>query len=208
MNLKAMREKNGLKQTELAAISGINLRSLQDYEQGHKSIYSAKGETLLRLSRALGYSIEEILGDNAINSDFAMADPAGMERRIAAYEKCLWERKHKEVHFPVIVSDEKVDMSRIYPTKQAVIKDILDVVRKDERVASLRLFGSSISMACNKGSDVDLAVGLFNNSIDVKNEVSEAIQLVCNWGADIIWMDRVTSVDSIYSNIMKGVILV
>lgn len=54
MNLKQMREKAGLKQAELAQISGVNLRSLQDYEQGHKSLYSAKGETLLRMSITLG----------------------------------------------------------------------------------------------------------------------------------------------------------
>ena len=51
----------GLSQRELAALTGINYRSLQDYEQGHKRLASANGETLLRLSLALGCTIPELL---------------------------------------------------------------------------------------------------------------------------------------------------
>ncbi len=208
MNLKEMREKSGLKQTELAAISGINLRSLQDYEQGHKSLNSAKGETLLRLSVALGYSVEEILCGDTIRVDYDTINQKGLERRILAYEKSLWQKKHQEVHFPVIFPDEKVDMSRIYPTKQAKVKSIVETLRGDERVERVRIFGSSISMACHKDSDIDLAVGLLTASREIKNAVSEKIQLACDWGADIIWMDRLTEADRIYSDIMKGVILI
>ena len=66
MELKELREKAGLKQSELAAISGVNLRSLQDYEQGHKSLLSAKGETLLRLGMSLGCTVEDILGGTRV----------------------------------------------------------------------------------------------------------------------------------------------
>ena len=52
--LKDIRESKGLTRKELSELSGINFRSLQDYEQGHKNITSAKGETLYRLSVALG----------------------------------------------------------------------------------------------------------------------------------------------------------
>ena len=46
---------------ELAQRSGVNFRSIQDYEQGHKRISSAGGETLLRLATALGCPIEALL---------------------------------------------------------------------------------------------------------------------------------------------------
>jgi transcriptional regulator with XRE-family HTH domain len=59
--LKQYREKLGLTQKELSARSGINYRSLQDYEQGHKRLASATGDTLLKLSLALGCSVEQLL---------------------------------------------------------------------------------------------------------------------------------------------------
>ena len=63
MYLKKLRERRGLTQRQLAEKSGVNYRSLQDYEQGHKKLGVAGGDTLLRLSCALGCSVEELLWD-------------------------------------------------------------------------------------------------------------------------------------------------
>lgn len=63
MVLRELRELRGLTRREVSELTGINLRSLQDYEQGHKDITRAKGELLYRLSLALGCSIEDILSD-------------------------------------------------------------------------------------------------------------------------------------------------
>ena len=65
--LKDIRESKGLTRKELSELSGINFRSLQDYEQGHKNITSAKGETLYRLSVALGCSMEELVECNSVS---------------------------------------------------------------------------------------------------------------------------------------------
>lgn len=208
MTLKEMREQTGLKQTELSAISGVNLRSLQDYEQGHKSILSAKGETLLRLSNVLGYSVEDILKSSSIEIELVQSDLSQTKNRILAYEKCLADRKSKVIHFPIIEADEWVDMSRIYPTKQTAVKKVLTELRGDKRISSLRLFGSSITMACHKDSDVDFALDTTDTSRDTRNLLSEIIQQACNWNADIIWMDHVTPADRIYNSIMKGMVLI
>lgn len=61
MDLKTWREYRGLTRREVAERSGINIRSLQDYEQGHKEIKSAKGETLYRLSMVLNCTMEELI---------------------------------------------------------------------------------------------------------------------------------------------------
>lgn len=60
--LKRIRQTAGLSQSELAERTGISLRTLQHYEQGSKDIRRAAGETLLALARALGTSIENLLG--------------------------------------------------------------------------------------------------------------------------------------------------
>ena len=52
-NLKRIREASGLTQAALASASGVNIRLIQDYEQGHKDINNAKAITVYRLSEAL-----------------------------------------------------------------------------------------------------------------------------------------------------------
>ena len=61
MGLKELRKQRGLTQRQLAEISGVNFRSLQDYEQGHKQLSSASGDILLRLATALNCSMEALL---------------------------------------------------------------------------------------------------------------------------------------------------
>lgn len=61
MSLRQLRKSRNLTQKELALQTGINFRSLQDYEQGHKKLTSANGDILLRLSTVLGCSAEDLL---------------------------------------------------------------------------------------------------------------------------------------------------
>ena len=61
MGLREIRKQKYMTQKELAQISGVNFRSLQDYEQGHKRLSSASGDVLLRLSTVLGCTIEDLL---------------------------------------------------------------------------------------------------------------------------------------------------
>ena len=63
MNLQRIRKLRGITRRELAERSGVNFRSIQDYEQGHKRLTSTSGDTLLRLAATLGCQIEELLWD-------------------------------------------------------------------------------------------------------------------------------------------------
>ena len=64
MGLREIRKSRNLTQKELALKSGVNFRSLQDYEQGHKKLTSASGDILLRLSTVLGCTTEELMIDD------------------------------------------------------------------------------------------------------------------------------------------------
>ncbi len=64
MGLGEIRKSRKLTQRELAQKSGVNFRSLQDYEQGHKKLTSASGDILLRLSTVLGCATEDLLLDD------------------------------------------------------------------------------------------------------------------------------------------------
>ena len=67
MGMKEIRNARHMSQRELAVQSGINYRSLQDYEQGHKKLSSANGDVLLRLSTVLGCSISDLLHPEHLN---------------------------------------------------------------------------------------------------------------------------------------------
>lgn len=60
-NLQYHRNLKRITQAELARRADVNLRTLQDYEQGQKKINSARTSTVSRLAEALGVSIADIL---------------------------------------------------------------------------------------------------------------------------------------------------
>ena len=60
-SLKRIRTAYGCTQAELAKRSGVSLRSIQMYEQRNKDINKASAETLLRLSRVLGCTMEDLI---------------------------------------------------------------------------------------------------------------------------------------------------
>lgn len=64
ISLREIRTSRNLTQRELSQKSGVNYRSLQDYEQGHKKLLSANGDVLLHLSTVLKCSIEDFLLDD------------------------------------------------------------------------------------------------------------------------------------------------
>lgn len=60
-NLKRIRSSYGCSQSELAKRSGVSLRSIQMYEQRNKNINKASAETLYRLTKVLGCTIEDLI---------------------------------------------------------------------------------------------------------------------------------------------------
>lgn len=59
--LRKIRESRQLSQGELAKLSGVNIRSIQLYEQRVNDIDKAQAQTLYKLSRALGCNVEDLL---------------------------------------------------------------------------------------------------------------------------------------------------
>jgi len=59
--LKRIRTAYGCSQARLAALSKVGLRSVQMYEQRQKDINRAEAGSILRLARALGCEVEDLL---------------------------------------------------------------------------------------------------------------------------------------------------
>lgn len=60
-NLKIFRIRQGISQRELSEATDIPLRTIQQYEQRQKNINAAKAETLVKLSRYLYCSVDDLL---------------------------------------------------------------------------------------------------------------------------------------------------
>ena len=60
-NLKRIRTAKGYSQKQLADLSGVGLRSIQMYEQRQKDINKAQSDSLFRLAKVLGCTMEDLL---------------------------------------------------------------------------------------------------------------------------------------------------
>lgn len=60
-NLKRIRTAYGFTQAELAKRSGVSLRSIQMYEQRNKNINKASVDTMYRLAKVLGCTVEDLI---------------------------------------------------------------------------------------------------------------------------------------------------
>ena len=60
-NLKRIRQAQNMSQGALAERAGVSLRSLQNYEQGHKDINKTQALTLYKIAQALNCPIEDLL---------------------------------------------------------------------------------------------------------------------------------------------------
>lgn len=60
-NLKKFRLDAGFSQSELAEISGVPVRTIQQYEQSQKNINAAKAETVVKLAKSLNTTVENLL---------------------------------------------------------------------------------------------------------------------------------------------------
>ena len=207
--LQELRIKKSLSQSQLSKLSGVNLRTLQDFEQGRKPLTNAKGEMLYRLSMALDSSVEDLISDKLVEIDISSTNSTRhLEKYYTLFSsKALYDKYYS---FPVVVPDTSINMQRIYPTKQSLILSLHEVLAPDYRISSIMLFGSSVTMRCTQNSDTDLAIRLLDKYIDneTKNSISEVVQEICNWNADILWYDRIDKTDRIYHDICKGVQIV
>lgn len=59
--LKYIRESKGLSQSQLAKASGVNVRMIQNYEQGIRDINKAEALTVYKLAKSLDVEMSELL---------------------------------------------------------------------------------------------------------------------------------------------------
>ena len=61
MKLKKIRQSRGLSQSQLAEKTGINVRTIQHYEQGSKNFDHARIDTILKVCITLNCKLEDVI---------------------------------------------------------------------------------------------------------------------------------------------------
>lgn len=179
--------------------SGVPYTTVNELVNNKKKIDECSYKTVSKLAAYLGIPVERLI--DIANSDLS----------IGPQLSTTWnDAKEKKFVFPIIVASDNYDASRIHPLKQGLAYKVTEKLKTDKRIAELTLFGSSTNIRCNSRSDTDFAISLAPESVceEVKDEISGEIQKICDWKADIIWLDRIDKSSRIYNNIARGVRLI
>ncbi len=109
--------------------------------------------------------------------------------------------------FVQIVDSAFEDIVYIYPSKQAIVNELYQTLCSNRMMDALYVFGSATDIRCNVNSDIDVAVKLSHvyDTKEVRNRISEVIQGICKWNADIIWINDLKCDERLYREIMGGV---
>ena len=189
--LKYFFEKKGVSVYEVAKESQIPYTTLNELVNNKKDFQDCSFKTIQKLAGYFGVSVEELY-QKATDTPVKIAT--------------TWEdARYKQYSFPVVCEAAAYNGARVHPLKQKAVKKIHNVIKGDARVEKAIIFGGSTTIRCTKNSDIDIAIELENPDTEIKNEISANIEQVCDWNADIIWLDTILPESKLYKNIFSGV---
>ena len=117
MSLQELRKNKGLSQSQLAELSGVNVRMIQGYEQGSKNLRSATAVTVLKLAEALGVEPLDLVGPISFKMYVVanVVDEEYVEEFYKTYSKTnaikfLAKANHKSLNLQIRV----YEMSKVY----------------------------------------------------------------------------------------------
>ena len=181
---------------KLAELSNVPYTTLNELINGKKRIDDCKIKTIENIAKALNISIESLL--QLLNN------------KNKVLSNSWQENKDKVFYFPIVVENLNYQANRIHPLMQRVVNDIYEYVKTDHSIEKVIIFGSAINIRCNNKSDIDVALKIRNEcfNIEYRNKISEKIQEISNFNADIIWLNTIDKNSRLYENISKkGVVI-
>lgn len=175
-------------------MSNVPYTTLNELVNGKKKIEECKIKTIESIANSLNMSVEALL--YILNNKKVVLSNS-------------WEEtKNKTYYFPVIVKNDNYECNRIHPLKQAKVNELYKIMKENETIEKIIIFGSSVNIRCNIKSDLDIAIKLKSNQFTKENQntISEEIQEHLDYGCDIIWLNQIDKTSKLYSNIInKGV---
>ncbi len=129
-------------------------------------------------------------------------------------EEYLVARKSKDWRFNQVVdSDSFLNVNRIHPIKQRVVKSIVDAAKSDDKVKRIIVFGSSTRYDCDITSDLDICLDWFIPCYDddgvllpFTGNMRSAISSATRGMADVVNYDYLDGTD-IKQSVEEGVVV-
>lgn len=179
---------------KLSEISNVPYTTINELVNGKKSIDDCKIKTIESIAKSLNLSIESLM--KLIKNDNTNLSTSWIDN------------KDKKFYFPILIENCNYECNRIHPLKQRVINEIYNELKLSNIVDKAIIFGSSINIRCTNKSDIDIAILLKSKDFtqDNQNILSEKIQEITGYNADIVWLNTLNNESRLYQNIyMKGV---
>lgn len=93
--------------------------------------------------------------------------------------------------FPIVVTTDCGNISRIYPLKQAAVSKIYDKAADFDVIRKIIIFGSAVTPKCHIDSDLDICIDADTSDgikiFDLQKEIGEA----CDWNCDILMYQNI-----------------
>ena len=193
--LKELLIEKNLSVYKLAKETNLPYTTVNELVLGKKNINECNVKTIKTLATYFNYSTDKFI--DIITNTYKPTVLASTW--VAA--------KHQKYEFPVIQDNMNYEAKYIHPLKQKIVNIIYDKIKDIPYLEKLILFGSSITICCNKDSDLDFAILLKTeyNDLEHQNEISEIIQEASGYNCDILWLDKLEKNTNIYNNVQRGV---
>lgn len=197
--LENLIKKSGKSKYQIAKESGVPYTTLNELVNNKKNPEECSYKTISKLADYFRISTDDM---------FREINNTGSSISVVA---TTWEdARYKQYLFPTVLEHDQVNLFRVHPLKQKLVAKLYDALKEEACIKKIVLFGSSTTIRCNKKSDIDLAIELRKEKCDAqtKNRISEVIQTICDWDADILWLDQIEKNSKIYNNIFNGVVII
>ncbi len=192
--LKDIIKSRNLSVYRLAKETNLPYTTVNEIVLGKKNVENCSLATIMPILNYLDIDIDELISSKKKKIELAST----------------WEeKKDKKFIFPIITKDTPYEAKYIHPLMQREVKKVYDTISKEKCVEKLILFGSSINIRCNYQSDLDFAVKLKDDcfTIENKNMISELIQEITEYNADVIWLNSLEKGTLLETNIKKGIVI-
>lgn len=129
-------------------------------------------------------------------------------------QEYLIRRKDPNWKFSCVVDRTSfLNVNRIHPLKQKIIKAIVDIAKNDSFVKKIIIFGSSIRYDCDIYSDLDICIDWQSDCYDddgilkpFTRNMRKAISMLTKGCADVVNFDYIDNTD-ISQAVREGVVV-
>ena len=103
------------------------------------------------------------------------------------------EELFKDKGFPIVVSTDCKNISKVYPLKQKAVAGLYAMAPKHSEIRRIYIFGSAVTPRCGIDSDIDICLDADTDDGMKIYNIQKEIGEICDWNCDIIMYSNIGS---------------